>query len=71
MRLERDRPRESILEDLRVDASRTWGAERAALLGVPLEATATSLWRLAQTPLELLELEPDFLRGAAQPQEDV
>jgi hypothetical protein len=59
--LERGRATADILAELRAEAERTWGAERAAALAATLESAANALGRLAQAPFDLLEVEPDFI----------
>jgi hypothetical protein len=61
VKLERGRSTADILAELRAEAERTWGAERAASLAPTLESAANALGRLAQAPLDLLEVEPDFI----------
>lgn len=61
MRLERERPQAEILAELRAEAERTWGAERAQALGPALEGLTGALARLAAAPLEMLDGEPAFI----------
>ena len=66
MHLEQGRSAADTLAELRAEAERTWGPERAAALAGALENTASALWRLAQSPLDLLEVEPDFVSGGTR-----
>ena len=61
MQLRADQSREQVVAALRAEAERTWGAARATALSEAIETTGTALWRLAQAPLELLEVEPAFI----------
>jgi hypothetical protein len=61
MRFGPDRSRDDYLADLRAEAERTWGADRAEALSSALETTAVSLWRLAQAELDPLGPEPAFV----------
>ena len=63
MRLVPGMTRDEALEALRAAAARTWGAERQAALEPALETAAGALARLAASPLDLLEDEPDFVGG--------
>jgi hypothetical protein len=63
MRFEQGRSRDELLAELRAAAEQAWGPERLEPLGQALESAAGALWRLAQSPLEPLEAEPDFIGG--------
>lgn len=66
MHFEQGRSAAELLAELRAEAERTWGAERAAALAGALESSANALWRLAQAPFDLLEVEPDFVSGGTR-----
>ncbi len=61
MRFDPAASRESVLDTLRGDAERAYGAERLDELSPFLDLTATALWRLGQVELELTDDEPDAL----------
>jgi hypothetical protein len=58
------RSQADVVEYLRRAAEMAWGAERAAALGPALEQTATAVWEIVQQPLDLLDVEPDFIAAA-------
>ncbi len=65
MRFEQGRTRDEFLAELRAAAEQAWGPARLEPLGQALENAAGALWRLAESPLEPLEAEPDFISGSA------
>jgi hypothetical protein len=65
MRLDRERSREDLLAELRTEAKRTWGSDRAEAIAAALAVMAGSLHRLAQVPLEPLGPEPAFIGPSA------
>jgi hypothetical protein len=65
MRFEQGRTRDEFLAELRATAGQAWGPERLEPLREALENAAGALWRLAESPLEPLEAEPDFISGGA------
>jgi hypothetical protein len=55
-----------VVEYLRRAVQAAWGAERAAALGTALEQTATAVWEIVQQPLDVLDVEPDFIAVAEE-----
>jgi hypothetical protein len=49
----------SILQDLRRDAERAFGPDRAEAMLPFLQTSATALWRLSQTTLDALDDPPN------------
>lgn len=66
MRFDRGRTRDEVLEELGAEAARLWGERRSEALGTVLETTASALWRLAEAPLEMLDVEPAFIHGVGR-----
>ena len=54
----------AVLEEISRAVEATWGAERVAALQPSLEATAATLWQIAQQPLDFTDVEPDFISAA-------
>jgi hypothetical protein len=55
-----------VVEYLRRAAEAAWGLERAAALGTVLEQTATAVWEIVQQPLDVLDVEPDFIAAVEE-----
>ncbi|HZU06013.1 MAG TPA: hypothetical protein VFB73_08565 [Chloroflexota bacterium] len=64
MQLDAMTSKAEVLDALRRAAEATWGPERVGALQAMLEAAAAAVWELAQLPLELTDVEPDFIGGA-------
>ncbi len=65
-----DRPKETIVRELKALAESAWGAERAEALRAQIDETAGWMARIGRYPVAMDGDEPDYLAPMKTQEED-